>query len=383
MCGRISQRGEGNVTGHRSFIGGAESLSIEQKRRPSPPRTSGTRQDRCWDFAGLHRSSLPDTKTPSVSPVRSKEHVRRILQVQLPSTAFGAVPMGSPAEYPWAPSASSAWTSRADGTPPVFVDEGPARACGDVRQSHQAYPRSPEAGWPYAFGAFGTSSGAMQHDDVSPQEMVQQTGSMGYRHAFALDSTPFSSASTDTHTEYILGSPMAAPLEPPTVPPTKPPVRSPRKPPAAAAPKLLGEPQCFDCDGTEQATWEEDADDQELPRTTLMVQNIPRRIKREDFLQALAEQGFDGTYDYFYLPRSFHTSSNKGYAFLNFTEAEVAGRFKRTFNMSLLLGTDKRSRQKTLRVTDAAVQGKRNNLLVASSKKMTRIRNTSCRPMVL
>lgn len=119
------------------------------------------------------------------------------------------------------------------------------------------------------------------------------------------------------------------------------------------------------------------------PVTTLMVQNIPRRVKREDFLNALNEQGFAGTFDYCYLPRSFNTSANKGYAFVNFVDLKAAEHFKKLWHMSLMLGADLRPRQKPLRVTNATVQGKNENMRVASSKKMTRIRNASCRPLVL
>lgn len=130
-------------------------------------------------------------------------------------------------------------------------------------------------------------------------------------------------------------------------------------------------------------TEDDDGSDSMDANTTMMVQNIPRRTTREEFLNVLQENGFAGTFDYCYLPRSFNSSSNKGYAFVNFIDVDVAQHFRQTWHLSYMLGADKRPRQKPLRVTRAAVQGRCNNLRVASSKKMSRIRNASCRPLVL
>lgn len=120
----------------------------------------------------------------------------------------------------------------------------------------------------------------------------------------------------------------------------------------------------------------------DVEHTTLMVQNIPRRMTRQDFLDAL-QSDFAGLYDYCYVPRSFHTSSNKGYAFVNFVTAEAATAFKNTWHLSYMLGGDSLPRQKPLRVASATLQGRDSNLRLASSKKMTRIRSTTCRPLVL
>lgn len=117
--------------------------------------------------------------------------------------------------------------------------------------------------------------------------------------------------------------------------------------------------------------------------TTMMVQNIPRRAQREDLLAKLLEHGFAGKFDYCYLPRSFHSSTNKGYAFVNFVDFETAQMFRQAWHLSFKLGPEQRPHPKPLRVTVAAVQGRCNNLRVASSKKISRIRNASCRPLVL
>jgi len=66
--------------------------------------------------------------------------------------------------------------------------------------------------------------------------------------------------------------------------------------------------------------------------TTFMLRNIPNKYTRSMMLNELAERGFEGLYDFFYLPIDFRHRCNVGYAFLNLTSREVAQEFISAFN---------------------------------------------------
>lgn len=64
-------------------------------------------------------------------------------------------------------------------------------------------------------------------------------------------------------------------------------------------------------------------DSQEEP-TTLMVRNIACRLSSEQVLAHLADLGFEGSYDFFYLPIYRGGRSNQGYFFINFRTVDAA-----------------------------------------------------------
>lgn len=66
-------------------------------------------------------------------------------------------------------------------------------------------------------------------------------------------------------------------------------------------------------------------------RTTVMMKNIPNNYTRDMFLAMLNEEGFDGLYDFVYLPFDFNRDANLGYAFVNLTGADAVEAFWKTF----------------------------------------------------
>jgi len=65
-------------------------------------------------------------------------------------------------------------------------------------------------------------------------------------------------------------------------------------------------------------------EDSQDTRTALMMRNLPNDYTRNMVLELLDSMGFQGCYDFFYLPMDFQRGSGLGYAFVNFVTHAVA-----------------------------------------------------------
>merc|ERR1719436_552093 len=88
--------------------------------------------------------------------------------------------------------------------------------------------------------------------------------------------------------------------------------------------------------------------------TTVMLRNIPVRYTAEELLADFMEDGFDGTFDFFYLPIDFHNKRNRGYGFVNFRSVELTRKFVGVFHGRRLT---RYSTQKIIEVSPAITQG--------------------------
>jgi len=59
-------------------------------------------------------------------------------------------------------------------------------------------------------------------------------------------------------------------------------------------------------------------------RTTIMLRNLPNNYTRSMLLALIDREGFNGHYDFLYLPMDFNTGACLGYAFLNLKSPECA-----------------------------------------------------------
>jgi hypothetical protein len=75
----------------------------------------------------------------------------------------------------------------------------------------------------------------------------------------------------------------------------------------------------------------------ESEATTVMLCNIPCRVKLEEIIEAVRSLGFEGTYDLLHAPgpkrrhRHLISKTNIGYAFINFVSPEYARDFMKVF----------------------------------------------------
>jgi hypothetical protein len=65
--------------------------------------------------------------------------------------------------------------------------------------------------------------------------------------------------------------------------------------------------------------------------TSLMLRNLPNNLKRSALLELFDSLGFQGLYDFVYLPIDFARKANVGYCFVNLVDAAVASKFQATF----------------------------------------------------
>jgi len=69
-----------------------------------------------------------------------------------------------------------------------------------------------------------------------------------------------------------------------------------------------------------------------LPKTTVMLRNMPNNQTRKMLMDLLDRQGFTGQYDFLYLPMDFTTRASMGYAFVNFVSPGSASQFMTCFD---------------------------------------------------
>merc|ERR1719456_2182896 len=62
-------------------------------------------------------------------------------------------------------------------------------------------------------------------------------------------------------------------------------------------------------------------------KTTVMWRNLPNNYGRDGLLELLNNEGFAGSYNFFYSPVDFSSNALLGYAFVNFVSHDEANRF--------------------------------------------------------
>jgi hypothetical protein len=104
-----------------------------------------------------------------------------------------------------------------------------------------------------------------------------------------------------------------------------------------------------------------DDSSRDAPPTTMMIRNIPRRYTPEYLLMDLHDLGFDGTFDFLYIPTDKTTSACVGYAFVNFIDPCWAEQCMHSFK-EYQFKRHPRGMSKVARVSVAQVQGLETNL---------------------
>eukprot|EP00928_Gymnodinium_smaydae_P034715 TRINITY_DN2453_c0_g1_i1.p1 TRINITY_DN2453_c0_g1~~TRINITY_DN2453_c0_g1_i1.p1 ORF type:complete len:323 (+),score=37.57 TRINITY_DN2453_c0_g1_i1:53-1021(+) len=105
--------------------------------------------------------------------------------------------------------------------------------------------------------------------------------------------------------------------------------------------------------------------------TTIMVQNLPNFTTRDVFTQVIDWLGFDGKYDFLYMPVNLQTGMARGYVFVNLLTAEIAVDF-----VTLC-------RRQGLRCKRASLQGIDSYLSNRPTRRaLSRVRNSRFQPFI-
>jgi len=113
------------------------------------------------------------------------------------------------------------------------------------------------------------------------------------------------------------------------------------------------------------------------PPTTGMLRNIPNKYLQDTLLEEIDGAGFDGQYDFFYLPMDVRNNANVGYAFINFFEPSDFERFRRHFEGWQF---QRAGSKKVATVSPAIVQGLKSNVQNLLKK---RVSQGAHRPLVI
>eukprot|EP00440_Ansanella_granifera_P002495 gb/GFBE01002713.1/.p1 GENE.gb/GFBE01002713.1/~~gb/GFBE01002713.1/.p1 ORF type:complete len:326 (+),score=58.00 gb/GFBE01002713.1/:1-978(+) len=118
---------------------------------------------------------------------------------------------------------------------------------------------------------------------------------------------------------------------------------------------------------------------EEVEVTTMMLRNIPSKYTQSSLVNEIQNNGFEGTFDFFYLPMDIHNRSNVGYAFINFLSPQDAERFREAFSGHTFARFNSK---KVSSVNSAHLQGLLANLRHFENRAVTHAANKQYRPMV-
>lgn len=126
--------------------------------------------------------------------------------------------------------------------------------------------------------------------------------------------------------------------------------------------------------GEEDATREEGHDWVDVPTewrsvVTIMARNLPNKYSQQMILDELNAAGFEGGYDFLYLPIDPETNANRGYAFINFINPSYAWLTRKMYEGKKM---GKFNSEKVVSVVPAALQGFEANYAHYSAARVMR-----------
>jgi len=65
---------------------------------------------------------------------------------------------------------------------------------------------------------------------------------------------------------------------------------------------------------------------------TIMIQQVPFKYTQSELMNEINQNGFEGTYDFLYLPVDARNPGNRGFGFINFLSAALAEKFYQTYS---------------------------------------------------
>jgi hypothetical protein len=113
--------------------------------------------------------------------------------------------------------------------------------------------------------------------------------------------------------------------------------------------------------------------------TSWMLRNLSNRYTYEELLEEFLREGFEGAFDFLYVPVDFTTKKNKGYGFVNLRTHELAVRFYEVFQGRRLT---KYATKKVLEMMPADTQGFEACAVAYLKQQAGRVQNPWFRPII-
>jgi hypothetical protein len=114
--------------------------------------------------------------------------------------------------------------------------------------------------------------------------------------------------------------------------------------------------------------------------TTVMLRNIPNKYTQKMLMEVFDGRGFEGRYDFFYLPMDFRHNCNLGFAFANFDSEATLREFTEKFEGFKLPGFNS---TKVCQVSLARVQGLHANIQHYQNSPVAQVTIAEYKPVVL
>ncbi len=132
--------------------------------------------------------------------------------------------------------------------------------------------------------------------------------------------------------------------------------------------------------GPARQSWEELRQGDAI--TTLSINHIPIDLGKEDLLALLDETGFEGHYDYLYLPCNYREGTNRGHAFVNLCTPDDAKHFFAVWHGARLFGDGAKDDGSLLSISVCTEQGFESCVARWTEAKMRRLKKSDFIPFI-
>jgi hypothetical protein len=118
-----------------------------------------------------------------------------------------------------------------------------------------------------------------------------------------------------------------------------------------------------------------------LSNTTIIIQFLPVDWKQSVLITLLVQQGFDGRFNFVYMPMNFRTGSNVGYAFVNLQDHSTAVELMQKLGEDVRFGKGGLLKPSGLKTEWSSCQGYESNIeRFRNSSVMHHVVPSECKP---
>jgi hypothetical protein len=117
--------------------------------------------------------------------------------------------------------------------------------------------------------------------------------------------------------------------------------------------------------------------------STLTVNGLPIDLGKQELLDLLDRTGFQGRYNYLYLPCNYRERTNRGHAFINFCTPGDAKRFFAAWHAARLFGGAANAYGALLNISVCTEQGFESCVVRWTALRLRRLKSADFSPFIL